>query len=196
MKNYTPNDFSNVYISKVYPNARTTQNPQPYQVTLMTPSYYEKTKEEGKSSVIMGFKRQGLKKASDTIIPRVNSISESNEGKNTNTNITTQQNTNEIPAQYPGGDKDLKSKISRIMDVSSIEGHNGTISSMAYIHINEKGIATQVTTSGENEIMNRELLKTVTKISNETTWKPAVKDGKAIASVLKVPATLTFERHQ
>ena len=193
LKNYTPNDFSNVYISKVYPNARTTQNPQPYQVTLMTPSYYEKTKEEGKSSVIMGFKKQGLKKVSDTIIPRVNSISE---GKNTDTAINTQQSTNETPAQYPGGDKNLKIRIGQDMDVSNLDGHNGTITSMAYIHINENGKTTQVTTSGENEIMNRELLKTVTEISNETNWKPAMKDGKAIASVLKVPATLTFARPQ
>lgn len=193
LKNYTPNDFSNVYISKVYPNARTTQNPQPYQVTLMTPSYYEKTKEEGKSSVIMGFKKQGLKKVSDTIIPRVNSISE---GKNTDTAINTQQSTNETPAQYPGGDKNLKIRIGQDMDVSNLGGYNGTITSMAYIHINENGKTTQVTTSGENEIMNRELLKTVTEISNETSWKPAMKDGKAIASVLKVPATLTFARPQ
>lgn len=35
-----------------------------------------------------------------------------------------------------------------------------------------------ITTSGENEILNRELLKTVT--------------GKAAASVLKVPATMTL----
>lgn len=193
LKNYTPNDFSNVYISKVYPNARTTQNPQPYQVTLMTPSYYEKTKEEGKSSVIMGFKKQGLKKVSDTIIPRVSSISE---GKNTDTAINTQQSTNEAPAQYPGGDKNLKIRIGQDMDVSNLGGYNGTITSMAYIHINENGKTTQVTTSGENEIMNRELLKTVTEISNETSWKPAMKDGKAIASVLKVPATLTFARPQ
>ncbi len=191
LKNYTPNDFSNVYISRVYPNARTAQNPQPYQVTLMTPSYYEKTKEEGKSSVIMGFKREGIKYTSDTIVPRVNSIKES---KNTDTAINTQQSSDEIPAQYPGGDKNLKIKISQDMDVSTLNNYNGTITSMAYIHINENGKTTQVTTSGENEVMNRELLKTVTQITNETQWKPAMKDGKAIASVLKIPATLSFTR--
>ncbi|WP_171006346.1 MULTISPECIES: hypothetical protein [unclassified Chryseobacterium] len=51
-----------------------------------------------------------------------------------------------------------------------------------------------ITTSGENEILNRELLKTVTEINNETVWIPAMKDGKAVASVLKVPATMTFTR--
>ncbi|MBE4951036.1 hypothetical protein IMX10_20540 [Chryseobacterium culicis] len=191
LKNYTPNDFSNVYISKVYQNARTVQNPQPYQVTLMTPSYYEKIKEEGKSSVIMGFKREDIKYTSDTIVPRVNNIKES---KNTDTAISPEQSSNTIPAQYPGGDKNLKIKISQDMDVSTLNSYTGTITSMAYIHINENGKTTQVTTSGENETMNRELLKTVTQITNETQWKPAMKDGKAIASVLKIPATLSFAR--
>ncbi|MBO9693154.1 hypothetical protein [Chryseobacterium sp.] len=80
------------------------------------------------------------------------------------------------------------------MDVSNLGSYNGPITSTAYIHINEMGKTTEVTTSGENEILNRELLKTVTEISNETNWKPAMKDGKAIASVLKVPATMTFTR--
>lgn len=194
LKNYNKDDFSNIYISKVSQNARTAKNPQPYQVSLMTHSYFEKTKEEGKSSVIMGFKRQGLKKVSDTIVPRVYSTSENNKDKNTNTAVNTQQNTNEIPAQYPGGPKDLKIKISRNVDVSNLGDYKGPITSTAFIHINEAGKTTQVTTSGENEILNRELLKTVTEISNETVWIPAMKEGKAIASILKVPATMTFTR--
>ncbi|UKB79840.1 M56 family metallopeptidase [Chryseobacterium sp. MEBOG07] len=183
LKNYTKNDFSNVYISKVSPNARTTKNPQPYQVTLMTHSYFEKTREEGKSSVIMGFKSAGLKAVSDTIIPRENSLSE-------NTTI----NTKEFPAQYADGDKNLRMQINKGIDTSNLESKNGSITSTAYIHIDETGKTTQVTTSGDNEILNRELLKTVSAISNNTVWIPATKDGKAIASVLKVPATMTFTR--
>lgn len=160
---------------------------RPYQTNLVTPSYHEKTK-EAQTSAITGFKKEELKKVSDTIVPRID------EGKKTNTVINTQQSSNEIPAQYPGGDKDLKIKISRNVDVSNLGGYSGTITSTAYIHINEMGKTTEVTTSGENEILNRELLKTVTEISNETNWKPAMKDGKAIASVLKIPATMTFTR--
>jgi hypothetical protein len=36
----------------------------------------------------------------------------------------------------------------------------------------------------------------VIAISDETTWKPAMKDGKAIASVLKIPATMTLPVHK
>lgn len=194
LKNYKKTDFSNVYISKIYPNARTAQNPQPYQVTLMTPAYFEKTGQEGKSSVIMGFKRQDLKAVSDTIVPRINSLNENNQGKNTNTAINTPSNANELPAQYVDGDKSFRMQINKGIDTSNFEPKYGTITSTAYIHIDETGKTTQVTTSGDNEILNRELLKTVTEISNNTVWKPATKDGKPIASVLKVPATMTFAR--
>lgn len=194
LKNYKKTDFSNVYISKIYPNARTAQNPQPYQVTLMTPAYFEKTRQEGKSSVIMGFKRQDLKAVSDTIVPRTNSLNENNQGKNTNTAINTPQSNNEFPAQYVDGDKSLRMQINKGIDTSNFEPKYGTITSTAYIHIDETGKTTQVTTSGDNEILNRELLKTVTEISNNTVWKPATKDGKPIASVLKVPATMTFTK--
>jgi bla regulator protein BlaR1 len=187
LKDYTKTDFSNVYISKISQNARTAKNPQPYQVTLMTNSYFEKSREEGKSSVIMGFKRQGVKAVSDTIIPRENSLSE-------NTAINTQQSTNVLPAQYADGDKNLRMQINKGIDTSNLESKNGPITSTAYIHIDETGKTTQVTTSGDNEILNRELLKTVTAISNNKAWIPATKDGKAIASVLKVPATMTFTR--
>ncbi len=160
-----------------------------YQSGLMTPAH-EKSKEEGKPSVLMDSQKEAFKKVSDTIIPKVHKT----EDKNTNTAVNIPQNTNEIPAQYPGGTKDLKIKISRNVDVSNLGDYKGPITSTAYIHINESGKTTQVTTSGENEILNRELLKTVTEISNETVWIPAMKDGKAIASILKVPATMTFTR--
>jgi len=160
-----------------------------YQSGLMTPAH-EKSKEEGKPSGLMDSQKEVFKKVSDTITPKVYKT----EDKNTNTAVNIQQNRNETPAQYPGGPKDLQIKISRNMDVSNLGNHSGPITSTAYIHINEAGRTTQVTTSGENEILNRELLKTVTEISNETNWKPAMKDGKAIASILKVPATMTFTR--
>ncbi|WP_288442688.1 M56 family metallopeptidase [uncultured Chryseobacterium sp.] len=161
------------------------------QTDLKSQDYFEKTKEEGKSSGIIDSQKEELKKVQDTIIPKADKTRES---KNTNSSVNTQQNTNEFPAQYPGGPKDLKIKISRSVDVSKLGDYSSPITSTAYIHINEAGKTTLVTTSGENEILNRELLKTVTEISNETVWIPAMKDGKNIASVLKVPATMTFTR--
>jgi len=61
LKNYKTSDFSHVSISKVYKNARTARNPQPYQVTLLTHSSFEKYQKE-KSATAMGFKAQAYKK--------------------------------------------------------------------------------------------------------------------------------------
>ncbi|UKB83813.1 hypothetical protein LF887_22865 [Chryseobacterium sp. MEBOG06] len=80
------------------------------------------------------------------------------------------------------------------IDLSNIDQLKGSIASTAYIHIDETGKATRIATSGNNENFNKEFLKTITDISNKTSWKPATKDGKTIASVLKIPATMTFER--
>lgn len=191
LKNYKTSDFSKVSISKVGQNARTAKNPQPYQVSLMTHSYFEKAKKE-RASTVMGFKKEAPKVASDTISPR-KTTAESNEGKNTN--INTQQNKDYTQAEYPDGLKGLREQIGKRMDVGAFGDSKGvTIKSMAYIHIDETGKTTNVTTSGDNEAFNKEFLKTVIAISEETTWKPAIKDGKAIASVLKIPATLTFAR--
>ncbi|WP_128572444.1 hypothetical protein [Chryseobacterium sp. P1-3] len=79
------------------------------------------------------------------------------------------------------------------MDMAVINPLKGTITSTAYIQIDETGKATQITTSGNDEVFNKEYLKTITAISNETTWQPATKNGKAIATSLKIPATMTFE---
>jgi beta-lactamase regulating signal transducer with metallopeptidase domain len=190
LKNYKKTDFSNVYISKIYPNARTAKNPQPYQVSLMTHPYFEKTKEKEKSSMMMGFKRPDLKKDQDTITPRESIKTENTEGKNTNT----QEDKTFVSAEYPNGMKDLRTKIGKTMDVSNLSPVSGTIKATIYVHIDETGKTTNLTASGDNEIFNKELLKTVTEISNNTVWKPATKDGKPIASVLKVPATMTFTK--
>ncbi|MDR6461097.1 beta-lactamase regulating signal transducer with metallopeptidase domain [Chryseobacterium vietnamense] len=190
LKNYKKTDFSNVYISKIYPNARTAKNPQPYQVSLMTHPYFEKTKEKEKSSMMMGFKRPDLKKDQDTISPRESIKTENTEGKNTNM----QEDKTFVSAEYPNGMKDLRTKIGKTMDVSNLSPVSGTIKATIYVHIDETGKTTNLTASGDNEIFNKELLKTVTEISNNTVWKPATKDGKPIASVLKVPATMTFTK--
>ncbi|MGN7708855.1 M56 family metallopeptidase [Chryseobacterium sp. 22543] len=189
LKNYKKTDFSNVSISKIYPNAKTAKNPQPYQVSLMTHPYFAKTKEEGKSSMMMGFKRQELKKTQDTITPRENNIV-SSEGKNTNL----QEDKTFVSAEYPNGMKDLRTKIGRTMDLNTLNSVNGTIKAFAYVHIDETGKTTNVTASGDNDVFNKEFLRTMTAISSETVWKPATKDGKAIASVLKIPATMTFTK--
>lgn len=141
---------------------------------------------------LMELKKENFKTVSDTISPKKTAQTGNEEGKNTNINVQANQDYTE--AQYPEGLKSLRTQIGKKIDLSNIDPLKGSIASMAYIHIDETGKATRITTSGNNENFNKEFLKTITDISNETAWKPATKDGKTIASVLKIPATMTFER--
>lgn len=127
--------------------------------------------------------RTDLKPVTDTISPK-----KSQEGKNT----SIQENTDFVTAEYPGSMGDLRAKIGQTMDLSALQSVNGIIKGIAYIHIDQTGKATNVTTSGDNDIFNKEFLRTMTAISNETSWKPAMKDGHPIASVLKIPATMNL----
>ncbi len=45
---------------------------------------------------------------------------------------------------------------------------------------------------GKMKLLTKELLQTVTGINNETMWIPATENGKAVAAVLKLPATMSF----
>lgn len=131
----------------------------------------------------VALKKEVLKSVTDTISPKKNE-----EGKDTNT----QENQNYVSPEYLGNMADLRTQIGRSIDTKDFQSVNGIIKSVAYVHIDETGKVTNVTTSGDNDILNKELLKAITAVSNETSWKPATKDGHPIASVLKIPATMNF----
>ncbi|MET3529629.1 hypothetical protein DRF59_04970 [Chryseobacterium flavum] len=135
-------------------------------------------------------KEEKLKTIQDTIIPKAKT--DSNEGNNTNSTADPVAGQNRTLPEYPGGSKTLREKIGKNMDIASLTSQKGVIKSAAYIHIDAAGNATDIKVSGDNDTFNRELLKTVTAISNETTWKPATENGKAVAAVLKIPVTMSF----
>nr|WP_315027470.1 M56 family metallopeptidase [uncultured Chryseobacterium sp.] len=140
------------------------------------------------SDVQSELKKEKLRIISDTITPKV--TTHSTEDNNTNTSLNSNQNLTQ--PEYPGGLRALREKVGKNMDTSKFTFQKGVIKSVAYIHIDATGKTTDIKVSGDNETLNTELLKTVTEISNETTWKPATENGKAIAAVLKVPATMSF----
>ncbi|WP_343611034.1 M56 family metallopeptidase [Chryseobacterium oranimense] len=151
-----------------------------------TPDYFEKTGNKKPSSIEI---KKEIAKATpqDTISPKT----ASNEGKNTNVNI--QQDEDYVQAQFPEGEKSLRSKVGSTLDTSIFSGKEKLIKSTAYIHIDEGGKVSQITASGDNEIFNKEIIRTMTAVNNGVTWKPATKNGKAIASVYKLPATMSFQ---
>lgn len=135
-------------------------------------------------------KKEKLKTIQDTITPKAQK--ENNEGNNTNVSTNSEVNQNRTQPEFPGGTRVLREKIGKNMDTTVLIPQKGTLKSVAYIHIDATGKTTDIKISGDNEAFNKEFLKTVTAISEETTWKPATENGKAIAAVLKLPATMSF----
>ncbi|NML68759.1 M56 family metallopeptidase [Chryseobacterium sp. RP-3-3] len=168
-------------------NAGTLKKQQSPQANLIVQNYFEKTVDV-KSQSAMGTKKEMVKVVSDTISPRKTA---SNEG--INTNVNTQQNQDVIQAEFPEGEKSLRTKIGSMLDTSIFSGKEKFVKTTAFIHIDETGKVNQITASGDNENFNKEMIKTITVVNNGAAWKPATRNGKAIASIYKLPATMSFQ---
>lgn len=66
LKNFKPEDFSNHFVSKRYPNAISKQNPEPFQLNMMTNKYFEEYLKKDEA-VHMSFKIKAIIKGKDTI---------------------------------------------------------------------------------------------------------------------------------
>lgn len=190
LKNHNTSDFSNVFTNGVSQNARTAKKQQPYQVSLMPYSDFEKRTEK-KPHTAMEFKTVSIKTVTDTISPKKTAQANSNEGNNTNVNQ--QQDRDFVQAEFPEGAKLLRSKIGSMLDTSIFDGKEKLVKSTAHIHVDETGKISQITASGDNEAFNKEIIKTVTAVNNGMVWKPATRNGKATASVFTLPMSMSFQ---
>lgn len=193
LKNYKASDFSHQSVSKIYPNAISKKNPQPFQVSLMTNAYYEKySKQEPR--VLMGFKAKAFIKGKDTI-----PIKRKNEAKITDTrlqDLPTGEAADIKPAEFPGGANKLRSLVAANFDGSVFKGDEGTVKTTITFVVDENGKVRDIKASGENEKFNSEAHR-VTKLANQdVTWKPAIVDGKTVAYQYKLPLTMNFETYK
>lgn len=193
-----------VFTSKIYANNPIGANTEPQQLQPsknVLPQHIDKaiySSDEGvkneKPLPVTELQKESFKTKADTLSPKKKTVAESNEDKNTLTEKTSNSNDHNVEPQYPGGHQALRAKVVNTMDISKMETLKGVIKSVAYIYIDENGKTTKVTTSGDNEMFNNELFKAVTTIGNEVTWTPGTQNGKAIAAVVKLPATLSFSK--
>lgn len=168
LKNFKPEDFSNHFISKRYPNAISKQNPEPFQLNMMTNKYFQEylKKEE---AVHMSFKIKALVKGKDTIPVKRNIEAKSNlsnvEDKKTQ-DITYGQAADLTPAEYPGGANKLRSLVAANFDGSMMKGDEGTLKSVIYFNVDENGKVNNFNATGENEKFNNEAIRVV-KLANQ-----------------------------
>lgn len=95
-------------------------------------------------------------------------------------------------AQYPGGIGAFRTAISKEFDTSKFYS-GGKLQATVVFKIDEKGKASDFRVDGNNAAFMNETKRTVQKVAESVTWKPATENGKVISSDFKLPLTMVFE---
>lgn len=201
LKNFKPEDFSNHFVSKRYPNAISAKNPEPFQVDMMTNEYYQKylNKEE---AVHMGFKAKAYVAKKDTILPvktlnskllEVKNYSEKFE-ENQVMDIAYGKAADIIPAEFPGGANKLRNLVMANFDSSALNGDEGTLKSLITFIVDESGKVRDIKTTGSSQKFNDEASRAIKAANDNSTWKPATLEGKPVAYQYNMPLTMLFEQ--
>lgn len=192
LKNFKPEDFSNHFVSKRYPNAISKQNPEPFQLNMMTNKYFEEYLKKDEA-VHMSFKIKAFIKGKDTIPVKRNT--DNRLEKKAVQDISTAVEgvaADLVPAEYPGGVNELRKKVSKNFNSAIFGETNGLVRSTITFVVDKNGSIRDLKTEGENEKFNNEVLR-VTKEANENiTWKPATKDGEPVAYRYNLPMAMQF----
>ena len=97
-----------------------------------------------------------------------------------------------VPAEYPGGNNELRKKMAYNFDSSTLDHQNSIIKGDVFIIVDENGKASVISAVGENEKFNNEAIR-VAKLANENvTWTPGKKDGLAVRYRYKIPLAMQF----
>lgn len=196
LKNFTPEDFSNHFVSKRYPNAISKQNPEPFQLNMMTNKYFEEYLKKDED-VHMSFKIKAFIKGKDTIPVKRNT--EERVEKKTFQDISTAVEgvaADLVPAEYPGGVNELRKKVSKNFNSAIFGETNGLVRSTITFVVDKNGSIRDLKAEGENEKFNNEVFR-VTKEANENiTWKPATKDGEPVAYRYNLPIAMQFTAYK
>lgn len=193
LKKYKPEDFSHESVSKRYPNAISKKNPEPYQVDLMTNTYFQNYRNE-KEKIFIGFKAKAFIKGKDTI-PIKRNTDNKIEKKTVQDISTAVEGTaaNLTQAEYPGGANKLRNMIQSSFNSAVMAGNEGKVKSTVTFVVDQNGIAKDIKISGENEKINNEIYRVTKLANNNVIWKPATIDGKPVAYRYKMPIAMNFE---
>lgn len=97
-----------------------------------------------------------------------------------------------VPAEYPGGNNELRKKISYSFDLSSLDNQNGIIKGDVFITVDENGKASGINAAGENEKFNTEAVRVAKLVAENVIWTPAKIDGKPVRYKYKIPLAVQF----
>jgi len=209
LKNYKTTDFYSVYVLKIHP-----KNPDygkfDYSVTLYTSQYAKKFNSQKNIAVsfkqtdnseyeeyLETVKHDTIRKKKQPIVTTSNNKATFENSKNVNqevlkTDVVSSLDDNYVQAEFPEGINTFRNKVASNFNGKVLTGKEGLLKSVAMINIDENGEIKQIYVIGENSTFNNEISRTILAANNETQWKPATRDGKAVATVFKLPITMNF----
>lgn len=146
-----------------------------------------------RESVVMGSKGRSFTKGKDTIPIKKNVDGKLDEKPVQDISTAVEGVAADlVPAEYPGGNNELRKKMGYNFDSSSLDHQNSIIKGDVFITVDENGKASVISAVGENEKFNNEAIR-VAKLANENvTWTPATKDGLAVRYRYKIPLAMQF----
>ncbi|MCU7617389.1 M56 family metallopeptidase [Chryseobacterium sp. PBS4-4] len=195
LKKFKSSDFS-------YSSVNSSSD-KPFNVTLMTNSYFKKYVEEKNpvmafisSDITPPISRKSL--INDTITPRKTNnakVLKRNSTKDKDLSIPAPHppSANFVQASFPEGMNVLRSKVAQNFNGSVFKGDEGTVKSAVYIVIDVNGNIDKVIATGDSKIFNNESERAVKSVVANTKWKPATDNGKPVKTTFSLPLTMTFE---
>ena len=146
-----------------------------------------------RESVVMGSKGRSFTKGKDTIPIKKNVDGKLDEKPVQDISTAVEGVAADlVPAEYPGGNNELRKKMAYNFDSSSLDHQNSIIKGDVFIIVDENGKASGISAVGENEKFNSEAIR-VAKLANENvTWTPGKKDGLAVRYKYKIPLAMQF----
>ncbi|WP_300669659.1 M56 family metallopeptidase [Soonwooa sp.] len=99
-------------------------------------------------------------------------------------------------AEYPGGMLELRQAIANEINLDKFDNVYGTLKANCLVNIDAKGNLVGMKVSGQNKVFSEEVERSLTKILQNTTWTPAQKDGKDVASFYRIPIVMEFDGHE
>ncbi|WP_294322991.1 hypothetical protein [uncultured Chryseobacterium sp.] len=92
--------------------------------------------------------------------------------------------------EYPGGLNLFRRNFSQNFDITKIDG-TGTMKSEVQFVISKEGMITDITVTGNNRSMNKEMERTIKALSI-TRWKPAEIKGYPVKYKFRLPMTMNL----
>lgn len=132
----------------------------------------------------------------DVLIPPSPTQGSKSENTNTNQNADTPPpapSASFVQADFPQGINEFRNRLAKNFNGSIFKGNEGLVRTNVFISINSDGTVQKITANGDNSTFNEEAERTVKTVTQNVKWTPATNNGQPVATVFKIPLTMSFD---